>query len=308
MISVIAPFFNEKESIRELHARLFLILRKIGKPFEIIFVDDGSRDGTFEEIKKLVPVRGLRLRRNLGQTAAFGYGIANAKGEIVVTMDGDLENQPEDIPRLLEKLGEGYDVVAGWRKDRWAGEFFTRKMPSLFANRLISRITGVRLHDHGCNLRVYKKNVFDGMEFRGEMHRMLAAYLGMHGAKVTEVPVSYVPRKFGRSKYGLSRTFKVLLDVLSLHFFRKYASRPMHFFGYAGFLSIGFGFLTFFWALYLRIAEGIHFNRTPLPELVAVFMVVGFQFILMGLLAEILTRSGQKQHLESYEIAERVER
>ncbi|MBI2640544.1 MAG: glycosyltransferase family 2 protein [Candidatus Sungbacteria bacterium] len=308
MISVVVPFFNEEESVRELHARLFLTLRKVGKPFEIIFVDDGSRDGTFEEIKKLAPVRAFRLRVNSGQTAAFGCGIREARGDIIVTLDGDLENQPEDIPHLLEKLGKGYDVVAGWRKNRWSGEFFTRRMPSILANSLISRITGVRLHDHGSNLRVYKKQVFDGVEFRGEMHRMLAAYLGLHGAKVTEIPVSYVPRKFGKSKYGLSRTFKVLLDVLSLHFFRKYATRPMHFFGYAGFISMGLGFLAFLWALYLRIGEGIHFIRTPLPLVIAIFIVVGFQFILMGLLAEILTRPRQEGRIHVYDISEQVER
>lgn len=307
MISVVAPFYNEKESIGELHRRLLAVLQKIGKPFEIIFVDDGSRDATFAEIRKCFPVAGLRLRRNSGQTAAFGAGIREAKGDIIVTLDGDLENQPEDIPMLLEKLDEGYDVVSGWRRRRWQEKMMTRRIPSLLANRLISRVTGVYLHDHGCNLRAYRREVFQGVAFNGEMHRMLAAYLGMRGAKVAEIPVSYVPRKFGYSKYGIGRTFKVLLDVLAFYFFKEYATRPMHFFGYAGFMSIGAGILTFFWAAYLRIFEGLHFNRTPLPVLIAVFVVVGAQFILMGLLAEILLRSGREHPDDKYDIGERVQ-
>ncbi|MBI3631043.1 MAG: glycosyltransferase family 2 protein [Candidatus Sungbacteria bacterium] len=308
MISVVVPFFNERESVGELHRRLLAVLKKIGEPFEIIFVDDGSSDRTFEEIKKLSPVRGFRLRRNAGQTAAFGCGIAEAKGDVVVTSDGDLENQPEDIPLLLAKLDEGYDVVSGWRERRWQKRFMTRRIPSLAANRLISRVTGVYLHDHGCNLRAYRRHVFGGVAFNGEMHRMLAAYLGMRGARVGEIPVSWVPRQFGSSKYGIGRTFKVLLDVLALHFFKEYATRPMHFFGYVGFASIGAGMLTFFWAAYLRIFEGLHFNRTPLPILIAVFVVVGVQFILMGLLAEILLRSGREERqAREYDIGERIQ-
>lgn len=309
MISIVAPFYNEHESIRELHGLIVEVMRKLGKPFEIIFVDDGSTDGTFEEIKKCHPVRGFRLVLNSGQTAAFGCGIEQAKGDIIVTMDGDLENRPEDIPRLLEKLNEGYDCVSGWREKRWHEQLFTRRIPSLLANRLISRVTGVRLHDHGCNLRAYRKEVFRGVDFNGEMHRMFAAYLGMRGARVAEIPVSYVSRKFGQSKYGPSRTFKVLLDVLALHFFKEYGTRPMHFFGYFGFVSIGLGFLVFLWALWLRVFEELHFNRTPLPIVVAMFIVVGFQFILMGLLAEMFFRSRPTSvEKRTYDIRERVER
>lgn len=306
MISIVVPFYNEKESIRELHARIVSVLKNLGLPFEIIFVDDGSTDGTFGEVKKLKPIKAFRFQRNFGQTAAFGCGIDYAEGDIVVTMDGDLENLPEDIPHLLEKINQGYDVVSGWRQRRWAGHYMSRKLPSVLANKLISRMTGVRLHDHGCNLRAYRKEVFQGVVFRGEMHRMLAAYLGMHGAKVAEIPVASANRKYGASKYGLSRTFKVLLDVLAFYFFREYATRPMHFFGYTGFVSIGFGMLTFLFALGLRIFSGLHFNRTPLPELVAIFVVVGFQFILMGLLAEILTRRGENNGNKFYEVRERV--
>ncbi len=308
MISVIVPFYNEKEVIAELHRRLLDVFKKTGDKLEVIFVDDGSIDGTFTEIKKLPSVKGIRLRENSGQTMAFGCGIKEAEGDVIVTMDGDLENRPEDIPYLLEKLREGYDVVAGWRQNRWRSKIFTRLIPSLAANWFISKVTGVKLHDHGCNLRVYRKEIFQGVSFHGEMHRMLAAYLGLRGAKIAEVPVVYAPRKFGKSKYGLSRIFKVLLDVLAIYFFREYSSRPMHFFGYAGFISIFFGSLTFLAALGLRIFGGVHLNRTPLPELVAVFTVVGFQFILMGLLAEIMVRSKETVNEEAvYDIRERVQ-
>lgn len=308
MISVIVPFYNERESVQELYGRIKTVLEKIGQPFEIIFVDDGSTDGTFSEIKKCSPVRGIRLTRNFGQTAAFGAGVANSKGDIVVTMDGDIENQPEDIPLLLKKLGDDFDVVAGWRQNRWKNEFLTRRIPSVLANALISWTTGVKLHDHGCSLRVYRRPVFNGLSFHGEMHRMLAAYLGLNGARIAELPVTYVSRRHGKSKYGLSRTFRVLLDVLAFYFFRTYASRPMHFFGYAGFVSTGLGFLTFLAALYLRLFEGLHFNRTPLPELVVLFVVVGFQFVLMGLLAEILVRGNNGvTSISNYDIRDRIE-
>lgn len=305
MISVVVPFYNEKESVAELHRRLVSVLERLGMPFEIIFVDDGSTDGTFDEIKKLAPVKAHRFARNRGQTAAFGQGIRAAQGDIVVTLDGDLENQPEDIPALIEKLDEGFDVVSGWRKNRWADQPFSRRTPSTIASWLISRATGVRLHDHGCNLRVYRRAVFDGVEFRGEMHRMLAAYLGLRGATVAEVPVQYVPRRYGVSKYGIGRIFKVILDVISLYFFREYARRPMHFFGYAGFISLALGFIVFLFMVYLRIIEQIHFIRTPLPVVVAVLAIIGIQFILMGLLAELIlgsnTREPEHEGIERYE-------
>lgn len=306
MISVIVPFYNESESVNELHSRLLAVFKKIGKPFEIIFVDDGSTDGTFEEIKKCYPVRGFRLMRNFGQTGAFGTGVAEARGDIIVTLDGDLENKPEEIPALFKKMEEGYDVVSGWRKDRWSNEFYTRRIPSVIANTLISKVTGTKLHDHGSSLRVYKKNVFKGISFIGEMHRMLVAFIGMNGAKVAEVPVTYTKRKHGKSKYGLSRTFRVLLDLIAFKFFRTYSTRPMHFFGYSGLASIAFGFLTFVWALVLRLVYDTHFNQTPLPVLVAIFVVVGFQFILMGLLAEIIIRV-HKNGEQRYDIRESFE-
>ncbi len=294
MLSVVVPFYNEEKTVGELHRGIFSALSNMGVGFEIIFIDDGSTDDTWVEIKKLNKVIAVRLKRNFGQTVALSHGLARVKNEIVVTMDSDLENLPEDIPRLVAKLKEGYDVVCGWRKNRWSQEFFTRKLPSYFANLFISVVSGVNLHDHGCGLRAYKRKVFEDVSFNGDMHRMLAIYLGINGSKIVEIPVSFVPRKHGVSKYGLSRTFKVILDIVAFFFFKKFSNRPMHFFGYFGFISIGLGFLAFLYSLYLKFFEATQLNRTPLPELVAILVVVGFQFVLMGLVAELITRSGPK--------------
>lgn len=290
MISVVVPFFNERESVLELHDRIVRVLARLGEPFEIIFVDDGSTDETFAAIRRLPGVRGFQLKRNYGQTAAFACGIEAAKGDIVVTMDGDLENLPEDIPMMLAALSDSRDVVVGWRRGRWRQQLLRRRLPSAVANRIISWMTGVRLHDHGCNLRVYRREVFDGIPFLGEMHRMLAAYLGAHGARVFEVPVQYQERRYGHSKYGLSRIGKVILDVIAFYFFDRFASRPIHFFGSVGIAGLVLGAAAFLWAIVLRVVSGIHFNRTPLPVLVAIFVVVGVQCILMGLVAEIIVR------------------
>ncbi len=290
-ISVVVPFFNEQESVAELHRLLASVLTSAQKPYEVFFVDDGSKDNTWQEIQKLKGIHAIRLRRNFGQTAALSVGIKEAQGDVIVTMDGDLENDPADIPRLLEKLEEGYDIVSGWRRDRWQDKFFSRRLPSSAANWLISFVTNVHLHDHGCALKAYRADVLKHVDLTGDMHRMIAAYAARGGARVAELPVRFEPRKHGVSKYGFSRTFKVLLDILAFHFFYKYARRPMHFFGAVGFLSLFLACGIGVWAIYLRIIEDIHFIRTPLPILVAIFIVVGFQFILMGLLAEIISRT-----------------
>lgn len=290
-ISVVVPFFNEEESVSELHRALLNAIVGTSKSFEIIFVDDGSKDATWQEIQKLQEVRMIRLRRNYGQTAALSVGIKEAQGDVIVTMDGDLENDPADVPRLLEKLEEGYDIVSGWRRDRWQDKFFTRRLPSAVANGLISFVTGVKLHDHGCQLKVYKASVLKQVQLTGDMHRMIAAYAARGGARIVELPVRFEPRKHGFSKYGFSRTFKVLLDILAFHFFYKYARRPMHFFGAIGFVSFFLAGISVAGALYLKLFEGTNFIRTPLPILIAIFVVVGFQFILMGLLAEIISRT-----------------
>jgi glycosyltransferase involved in cell wall biosynthesis len=293
-ISVIAPFYNEKESVKELHSRLVFVLEKLKIPFEIIFVDDGSTDGSFEAMANLSPLIAIRLSRNFGQTAALAAGIEAASGDIIATIDGDLENQPEDLPLLLEKMEEGFDVVSGWRQDRWRGQF-SRRLPSKIANWLISYVSKTKLHDHGCTLKAYRANVIKNLKLYGDMHRMIAAYAGLIGAKTAEVPVQHIPRKHGESKYGIMRTFRVILDLVVVKFFAKYSNRPMHFFGGIGFYSFLFGFFTFLSMVYFKYFGGKDFIQTPLPVLAVFFILVGIQFILMGLLAEILMRT----HYES---------
>ncbi len=295
MISVVVPFYDEVESVAELHARLLSALRPLGRPFELIFVDDGSGDGTFEVCRKLSPLTLIRLRRNCGQTAALAAGLGEAKGGVIVTMDGDLENDPVDIPELLSKLDEGYDIISGWRRGRWRNQPFSRLLPSLLANRFISWVTRVKLHDHGCQLKAYRRECLDRLTFSGDMHRMAAAYAARGGAKVFEVPVRFERRKYGRSKYGLFRVFKVLLDVLAFHFFQKFSTRPMHFFGVIGFVMLFFGGLIFLLMLAFRFFLDIPFISTPLPTLSAFFIIIAFQFILMGLLAEMIYRFSKSE-------------
>lgn len=293
MISVVVPLYDEAGSVSMLHKKLVDVLRGCVKDeYEIIFVDDGSADGTFDEARKLSPLRLIRFRENYGQTAAIAAGIEAARGRVIVTIDGDLENDPADIPRLLQKLDEGYDVVSGWRQNRWRDHLFTRRIPSIAANKLISLFTGVKLNDHGCALKAYRRNFVSNLYLFGDMHRMLAAYAVSRGGRnIAEIPVSFSPRRFGKSKYGLSRTFKILLDVFAFYFFKKYKNRPMHFFGWFGFWSLSAGFLVFVWMLVLKWFEGKSFIATPLPVLAVFFVIVGLQFILMGLLAEILIRT-----------------
>jgi len=306
-ISVVAPVYNEKESVKELHDRLVSVLKKLGCPYEIIFVDDGSTDAAFREIKNLSPIVAICLKRNYGQTAALAAGIDAADGDIIVTIDADLENQPEDIPSLLEKMKEGFDVVSGWRRDRWKGQTFMRRSPSKIANWLISWVTKTKLHDHGCTLKAYKADALKQLNLYGDMHRMIAAYAGLAGAKVAEVPVGHVFRKYGKSKYGIWRTFRVLLDLIVVKFFAKYSNRPMHFFGGAGFFSFLFGFLTFLLMLYFKYFGGKDFIQTPLPVLAAFFVLAGIQFILMGLLAEVLMRLRyESQKRKIYIVAEKI--
>lgn len=289
-ISVVAPFFNEAGNVARLHGELVSVLRALNLPFEIIFVDDGSNDGTFDIMKKLSPLIAIRLKRNCGQSAALDAGIKKSRGDIIVTIDGDLENDPKDIPALLKELKDGRDIVSGWRRDRWLKQRFSRKMPSTIANWLISLITGVKLHDHGCMLKAYRREILNQLKFQGERHRLLVAYAAIMGASIAEIPVNYRPREFGSSKYGLLRTFKVLLDIFALVFFHKYADRPMHFFGGMGFASFLLGIISFLGMLYFKFFLHVSFIQTPLPVLIALFFIVGFQFVLMGLLAEIFIR------------------
>ena len=304
-ISVVAPLFNEAQSVAALHGELLAVLKPLSRPFEIILVDDGSTDGTFEEIKKMPFVTGIRLSRNYGQTLALAAGIKKATGDIIVTIDGDLENDPKDIPNLLKKLDEGYDIVSGWRKDRWQGQFFTRRLPSYIANRVISFVTGAELHDHGCSLKVYRKEILRDLTLFGEMHRMIAAYAKLlNGAKVAELPVNYKPRQFGVSKYGPFRIFRVLLDLFALYFFYRYSNRPIHFFGGIGFFSFFLSFLSFLTMFYFKYVLNITFIETPLPIMVTLFAIIGMQFVLMGLLAEFILRQSvdSRQYLIKEEV------
>ena len=250
-------------------------------------------------------VTGIRLSRNYGQTLALAAGIKKATGDIIVTIDGDLENDPKDIPNLLKKLDEGCDIVSGWRKNRWQGQFFTRRLPSYIANRVISFVTGAELHDHGCSLKVYRKEILRDLTLFGEMHRMIAAYAKLlNGAKVAELPVNYKPRQFGVSKYGPFRIFRVLLDLFALYFFYRYSNRPIHFFGGIGFFSFFLSFLSFLTMFYFKYVLNITFIETPLPIMVTLFAIIGMQFVLMGLLAEFLLRQSvdSRQYLIKEEV------
>jgi glycosyltransferase involved in cell wall biosynthesis len=285
-LSIVVPVYNEAKSLAELHSRLVSVLQKLNKEYEIIFVDDGSQDDSFQTMQKLAPLKAVRLKRNYGESTALGVGFSLSSGDIIITVESDLEISPEDIPLILNKLDEGFDMSIGWRQKRWGGNFFSRYLPSFFANNLISWVSGIKLHDNGCMLRAYRREILNWAHMTGERHRMFAVFVALEGGKIGEVPISFSKRKHGKSAYGISRSFKVVLDLLVFYFFRRYALRPIHFFGGAGFTSLFFGFLSFLWATYLKFFDGVNYNRSPLMSLVAIFIVVGFQFILMGLLAE----------------------
>ncbi len=292
-ISVILPIYNEAQSIPELLQGIREALEKF--QYEIISVNDGSKDDSFAVLKGFAEddsrIKAIDLKKNYGQTAAINAGIQNASGDIIVLMDSDLENFPSDIPMLIDKLNEGYDVVSGWRKARWKGEFLTRKLPSLLANKLISRVSGVNLHDYGCTLKIYKRDVLSEVRLYGQMHRFIPVYCKWQGGKVAEVPVRYQPRKYGKSNYGISRTFKVLLDLVLIKFLDRYMQRPIHFFGGAGIISLLFSFLSFSIAVYFKLTGQKDFVETPLPILTGMFLIIGILMILLGVIAEILMRT-----------------
>ncbi|MBX9570038.1 MAG: glycosyltransferase family 2 protein [Candidatus Obscuribacterales bacterium] len=293
-VSVLVPVYNEEESLPALYDKLVSSLDKLGRTWEVILVDDGSRDLSWQLLTEMAAkdsrIHCVRFVRNFGQTAALAAGIDFANGDIIIPMDADLQNDPVDIVRLLEKLDEGYDVVSGWRKDR-QDEYFTRLIPSWTANKIISVISGVRLHDYGCSLKAYRSDVIKDVRLYGEMHRFVPIYASWMGARVTEMPVTHHARQFGQSKYGLSRTFKVVLDLILVKFLSSYATKPIHIFGSMGFLCFGAGSLAFAWMLVLKLFYATSFISTPLPVLVAMCAMLGVQFIFMGLLAEILMRT-----------------
>ncbi len=308
MISVIIPVYNEEESVSSLHAELVSVLKGLGVDYEIIFVNDGSTDETLAALKTLHPVRVISFVQNFGKSAAFAAGFKAARGERVITMDGDLQNNPNDIPRLLAELDKGFDIAAGWRESRWKRSFFTRRLPSWVANWLISRMTGVKLHDHGCALKAYKRSALAHIELTEDMQRMVAVQAALHGGRVSEIKIDFRDRKFGKPKFGMSRFITVILDLLNFYFFKKYARRSSHFFGMIGIWLLIGGFFMFLWALFLKVALGTNFVRTPLPIFTAIAVVVGFQFIFLGLLAEMIARNRNDGDAKaSYIIREEIE-
>jgi glycosyltransferase involved in cell wall biosynthesis len=293
-LSLVIPVYNEEDNIETLFKKVEDALNPLGYPWELILVDDGSKDSSFEHLSQLAEkhkhVKVIKFVRNFGQTAALAAGIDYSKGDIIIPMDADLQNDPADISRLLDKLDEGFDVVSGWRKER-QDEFFTRLVPSWVANKIISVISGVRLHDYGCSLKAYRREVLKDVRLYGEMHRFVPIYASWEGARVAEIPVNHYARQFGQSKYGISRTFKVVLDLMTVKFMSTYFTKPIYVFGTAGLGSLAISFAAFIWMVVLKFFFHTTFIETPLPVLIAMFFMVGIQLILMGLLAEILMRT-----------------
>jgi glycosyltransferase involved in cell wall biosynthesis len=297
-LSIILPIYNEVESIPHLLEELIPSLEATGRTFEIICIDDGSKDGSFEELKKLRAqddrVRLVLFRRNYGQTAAFAAGFDRAQGEIVLTMDADLQNDPADIPKLLAKIDEGYDIVSGWRMERWREGFWsvlTRKMPSLTANWLISTGTGVGLHDYGCALKAYRREVIKNINLYGDLHRFIPAIASYIGVTVAEVPVNYRSRQFGRSKYGLGRIIRVLLDLLTVRFLLSYSTRPIQIFGLMGLLTFALGVVIGIYLTFMKLAYGASLSDRPMLLLAILLVMIGVQLVTMGLLGEMIVRT-----------------
>jgi glycosyltransferase involved in cell wall biosynthesis len=289
-VSVVIPLYNEEENVEILNERLGATMKNIGD-YEIVYVDDGSTDGTLRLLEQIQAqdenVIVLSLRRNFGQTAAFAAGFDFARGDVIVTMDGDLQNDPTDIPKLLEAIKE-YDLVSGWRKKRQ--DNFSRTFPSKIANWLISNVTGVRLHDYGCSLKAYRRDVVKNLKLYGEMHRFIPAVASWYGVRIAEVETTHHPRLRGKSKYGISRTIKVLLDLVTVKFLQSFSTKPIQFFGPLG---LFFGFAGMGISLYLtaaKIFKGIDIGGRPLLLLGALLIIVGIQFIGMGLLGEMIVR------------------
>jgi len=309
-VSVFLPVFNEEPNLRPLHAKLMAALASLHRTTEIIYVDDGSTDGSLEALREIAHadprVHVVALRRNYGQTAAMAAGIDAARGQVLIPMDADLQNDPADIVRLLEKIDEGYDVVSGWRKNR-QDKLVTRKIPSMLANRLISWIGGVPLHDYGCSLKAYRRESLQDVQLYGEMHRFIPIYASWSGARVTEIPVEHHARTMGKSKYGLSRTMKVIFDLMTIKFMASYQTKPIYIFGSFGMVAIALSVIAGLWATILKFWKGTSFILTPLPVITVVMLAIGFQFLLMGLLAEMLVRTyHESQAKPIYTVRERI--
>ncbi len=294
LLTVTVPIYNEEQNIAPLYEKISTAMGKLGKRWELVLVDDGSSDNSpalLDELAQRDPhVTVVHFRRNYGQTAAMMAGMDHARGEIIVPMDGDLQNDPEDIGKLLAKIDEGFDVVSGWRKDR-KDNAIKRNLPSRMANELISRVSGVHLHDYGCSLKAYRRDVLEGVKLYGEMHRFVPIYASWNGARVTELEVTHHPRLHGQSKYGLERVLKVVLDLIVVKFLFRYSSKPIYVFGGFGFLSLLLALTSGLWALGLKLFNGTSLIQTPLPLLSVFLGASGIVSILMGLLAEMLNRT-----------------
>lgn len=308
-LSLFLPVLDEEENLRPMHAKIAAALNELGRSAEVIFVDDGSTDRSLELLKEIAAeddrVRVISLRRNYGQTAAMSAGIDAAKGNILIPMDADLQNDPADIKRLLDKLDEGYDVVSGWRKNR-QDKLISRKIPSKIANRIVSWIGGVKLHDYGCSLKAYRREVIQDVKLYGEMHRFIPIYASWAGARVTEIPVDHHARTMGKSKYGISRTIKVIFDLMTIKFMAEYHTKPIYVFGTFGMIAFLLAMVAGVWALVLKF-EGVSFILTPLPVITVVMLAISVQFFLMGLLAELLVRTyHESQDKAIYAVRERI--
>lgn len=293
-VSLVVPVYNEEENLPLLYQRVLESLDPHGIAWELILVDDGSSDSSVARAREIVAVDHrvtvLQLRRNFGQTAAMAAGIDEARGEFIVTMDADLQNDPADIPRMLSLAADDYDIVSGWRKNR-QDDWMSRTLPSKLANSLISNITGVHLHDYGCTLKVYRRDAITGLNLYGEMHRFLPALVAQRGARIVETTVEHHPRRFGVSKYGIGRTFKVILDLMTVKFLSSYSTKPIYLFGGMGLVLFCAGFGLVALMSYLKFVHGISMILTPMPTLAAMFVILGMQSLMLGLLAELVIRT-----------------
>jgi glycosyltransferase involved in cell wall biosynthesis len=310
LVSVVIPLFDEVDNVEPLTAALQPALDALNRPYEVIFIDDGSGDGTGEKLAAAARAnprfKVVSFKRNVGQTAAMMAGIDHAKGAVIVPMDGDLQNDPADIGKLIAKLDEGYDVVSGWRQNR-KDAFWTRNLPSRIANAIISWVSGVHLRDYGCTLKAYRREVLEGFRLYGEMHRFVPIYAKWQGARITEIPVTHHARTRGQSKYGLTRAFKVMLDLLVVKFLTQYETKPIYIFGMVGLGFFGISFIAGIWALYLKYFQATSFVETPLPLLFTLGFITGVMCILMGLLAEVLVRIYyEAQNKTPYTVKERI--
>ncbi len=309
-VSIFIPVYNEEDNLILLQDKISEALNQQAFTYEIIYVDDGSKDASYSILKQIASknynVKVIKFRRNFGQTAAMSAGIDVAEGKVLIPMDSDLQNDPSDVPNLLNKINEGYDVVSGWRKNR-KDTFINRKLPSMIANKLISWLSGVNLHDYGCTLKAYRAEVLKDIRLYGELHRFIPICASWVGAKVTEIPVKHHERQFGQSKYGINRTFKVILDLILMKFLTDYITKPIYFFGGISFLSLLLSAASFVWAIVLKITNNVDLDGTPLPLLGAMFFTVAIQIFMMGILADLIMRTYyESQNKSTYAVEETI--